>query len=52
MAAQWFALPKLFSRSVNLGVEVVRNDRDLIQFKNEQVRPLSPPFICKVLMGG
>ncbi|KZS95227.1 hypothetical protein SISNIDRAFT_409072 [Sistotremastrum niveocremeum HHB9708] len=37
MAAQWFALPKLFSRSENLGWEVVRNDRDLIQFKNEQL---------------
>ncbi|KAJ9647576.1 hypothetical protein H2204_000205 [Knufia peltigerae] len=36
MAGQWFALPKLFDESKNLGYEVVRNDRDLIQFKNEQ----------------
>jgi len=37
MAGQWFALPKLFNASVNEGYEVFRNDRDLIQFKNEQV---------------
>lgn len=37
MAGQWFALPKLFKASVNEGYEVFRNDRDLIQFKNEQV---------------
>ncbi|KAH9942240.1 uncharacterized protein BXZ73DRAFT_41090 [Epithele typhae] len=36
MAGQWFALPKLFARSVNEGYEVVRNDRELIRFKNEQ----------------
>lgn len=36
MAGQWFALPKLFNASVNEGYEVVVNDRDLIQFKNEQ----------------
>lgn len=36
MAGQWFALPKLFKDSKNEGYEVVKNDRDLIQFKNEQ----------------
>ncbi|KZF24129.1 hypothetical protein L228DRAFT_245012 [Xylona heveae TC161] len=36
MAGQWFALPKLFNESKNEGYEVVKNERDLIQFKNEQ----------------
>ncbi|KAH7919103.1 hypothetical protein BV22DRAFT_1134086 [Leucogyrophana mollusca] len=36
MAGQWFALPKLFKESKNEGYEIVKNDRDLIQFKNEQ----------------
>lgn len=38
MAGQWFALPKLFNDSTNHGYEVFRNDVDLIQFKNKQVR--------------
>ena len=38
MAGQWFALPKLFKASKNERYEIVKNDRDLIQFKNEQVR--------------
>lgn len=43
MAGQWFALPKLFKKSVNERYQIVKNDRDLIQFKNEQVRhPPSP----------
>lgn len=33
MAGQWFALPKLFKASVNEKYEIVKNDRDLIQFK-------------------
>lgn len=36
MAGQWFALPKLFKASENEGYEMVKNDKDLIQFKNEQ----------------
>ncbi|KAI9705198.1 MAG: hypothetical protein M1820_005345 [Bogoriella megaspora] len=36
MAGQWFALPKLFSDSSNKGYEIVRSDREVIQFKNEQ----------------
>jgi hypothetical protein len=36
MAGQWFALPKLFKASKNEGYEIVKNDKDLIQFKNEQ----------------
>jgi hypothetical protein len=36
MAGQWFALPKLFKSSVNERYQIVKNDRDLIQFKNEQ----------------
>ncbi|KAK5129469.1 hypothetical protein LTR08_003229 [Meristemomyces frigidus] len=36
MAGQWFALPKLFNASKNERYEVIKNDRDLIQFKNEQ----------------
>ncbi|KAI9863740.1 MAG: hypothetical protein M1824_006337 [Vezdaea acicularis] len=36
MAGQWFALPKLFKASKNEGYEIVKNEKDLIQFKNEQ----------------
>jgi hypothetical protein len=36
MAGQWFALPKLFKESKNEGYEIIKNDRELIQFKNEQ----------------
>ena len=36
MAGQWFALPKLVKDSHNVGYEVIKNDKDLIQFKNEQ----------------
>jgi len=36
MAGQWFALPKLFKDSKNERYEIIKNDRDLIQFKNEQ----------------
>ncbi|EGO19719.1 hypothetical protein SERLADRAFT_443178 [Serpula lacrymans var. lacrymans S7.9] len=36
MAGQWFALPKLFNASKNEGYQIVTNDRELIQFKNEQ----------------
>ena len=41
MAGQWFALPKLFKASKNERYEIIKNDRDLIQFKNEQVNPVS-----------
>lgn len=37
MAGQWFALPKFFKESKNERYEIIKNDRDLIQFKNEQV---------------
>lgn len=37
MAGQWFALPKLFAGAKSHGYEVVTNDRDLIQFKHEEV---------------
>jgi hypothetical protein len=36
MAGQWFALSKLFNTSKNEGYEIIKNDNDLIQFKNEQ----------------
>jgi hypothetical protein len=36
MAGQWFALPKLFSASINESYEVICSDDDLIQFKNKQ----------------
>ncbi|EKG12315.1 hypothetical protein MPH_10620 [Macrophomina phaseolina MS6] len=36
MAGQWFALPKLFKNSVNNGYQVIKNERDFIQFKNDQ----------------
>ncbi|KAF2158420.1 hypothetical protein M409DRAFT_61670 [Zasmidium cellare ATCC 36951] len=36
MAGQWFALPRLFKASNNEGYEIIKNDPDLIQFKNEQ----------------
>lgn len=32
-----FALPKLFKDSKNEGYEIIKNDPELIQFKNEQV---------------
>ena len=44
MAGQWFALPKLFKKSVNEGYEVVRSDDEVLQFKNEQVCFPRPPF--------
>lgn len=37
MAGQWFALPKLFNGSKNEGYQIIRSDREMIQFKNEQV---------------
>ena len=36
MAGQWFALPKLFNGSKCERYQIVRNDKDLIQFRNEQ----------------
>jgi len=36
MAGQWFALPKLFKSSINNGYQVIKNERDFIQFKNDQ----------------
>jgi len=44
MAGQWFALPKLFKDSTNHGWQVVTNDRDLIQFRNEQSWTFLPPI--------
>lgn len=38
MAGQWFALPKLFKSAESHGYQVVTNDRDLIQFKHEEVK--------------
>lgn len=35
-ATQWFALPKLFAASDNVGYQVATNDQALLQFKNEQ----------------
>lgn len=37
MAGQWFALPKLFNSAESRGYQVVTNDRDLIQFRHEEV---------------
>lgn len=37
MAGQWFALPKFFKESKNERYEIIKNDKDVIQFKNEQV---------------
>lgn len=42
MAGQWFGLPKLFKNSVNEGYQIVKNDKGLIQFRNEQVCTKSP----------
>lgn len=36
MAGQWFALPKLFKDSHNVKYEIIKNEPNLIQFKNEQ----------------
>lgn len=53
MAGQWFALPKLFKKSVNERYEIVRSDDEMIQFKNEQVC-LSFAFMSfsPLLLGG
>lgn len=48
MAGQWFALPKLFAGAKSHGYEVVTNDRDLIQFKHEEVCLIlksQPPYL-------
>lgn len=42
MAGQWFALPKLFKDSTCHGIQVVKNEPGLIQFRNEQVRSPHP----------
>lgn len=49
MAGQWFALPKLFNGSKNERYEVIKNDRDLIQFKNEQVGLITSTFYLQPL---
>jgi hypothetical protein len=36
VAGQWFALPKLFSASENMGYQVIRSDQEMIQFNSEQ----------------
>lgn len=36
MAGQWYGLPKGFKESKNERYEVIKNERNLIQFKNEQ----------------
>lgn len=46
MAGQWFALPKLFAGAKSHGYEVVTNDRDLIQFKHEEVCLTSQTRLC------
>lgn len=46
MAGQWFALPKLFKASKNERYEIIKNDRDLIQFKNEQVSQTLDHITC------
>lgn len=51
MAGQWFALPKLFKASKNERYEIIKNDRDLIQFKNEQVsQTLDHTTCCEWLL--
>lgn len=49
MAGQWYALVKLFKESKNERYEIIKNDRDLIQFKNEQVRMKDYRFSRAVL---
>jgi hypothetical protein len=49
MAGQWFALPKLFSKSINNGYEVIRSDDEMIQFKNDQTWEFRiPPLPAKM----
>jgi hypothetical protein len=43
IAGQWVALPKLFEPSRNEGYQVVCSEDEVVQFKNEQVSPLSTP---------
>lgn len=37
MAGQWFTLPKLSNASVNNGYQIIKNERDFIQFENDQL---------------
>ncbi|KAI5248047.1 hypothetical protein E4T42_05756 [Aureobasidium subglaciale] len=48
MAGQWFALPKFFKESKNERYEIIKNDRDLIQFKNEQARDTYTRYFIQV----
>lgn len=48
MAGQWFALPKLFAGAKSHGYQVVTNDRDLIQFRHEEVCQISPTSRCYI----
>lgn len=50
MAGQWFALPKLFKKSVNEGYQIVKNENGLIQFRNEQICtiPVAPAHSLEV----
>lgn len=50
MAGQWFALPKLFKKSVNEGYQIVKNEKGLIQFRNEQVCtiPAAPAYNLEI----
>lgn len=52
MAAQWFALPKLFAGAKSHGYQVVTNDRDLIQFRHEEVsdEPVALFGLDRILM--
>ncbi|KAF2668114.1 hypothetical protein BT63DRAFT_415615 [Microthyrium microscopicum] len=49
MAGQWFALPKLFSKSINNGYEIIKSDDEMIQFKNDQTWEFRiPPLPAKM----
>ncbi len=56
MAAQWFGLPKLFPKSECMGLQIVRNDPTLIQWKYQQVGQspflLSPPSVRWIQAAG
>lgn len=49
MAGQWFALPKLFKSAKSHGYQVVTNDRDLIQFRHEEVGPRCQSVVTQAL---
>lgn len=45
IAAQWFTLPKIF-KCENNSYEIVRNDDEVLQFKNQMVRTVYCKYVA------